>query len=724
MQRSDVRRSDVRRSDVTVTSRRERTGAGGRGRWVTVWVCVAAVVLSLVSVVNRLDAAIGPTFTPLGEPAVGGRVTSISLQPGGTGVALVGGDMLGVARSSNGGASWTPATGLHSYEMADFTWDPLHPNQVWVGSMSGPALSSDGGINFAPMRNGMPALSGYPYSSPVQRVVYLDDNSVLAFGGSQRRWSEENGHPERYGTVWFANRASSTSAWSDWTSRSTLPGNIVTASKVGNTVWAVVRGGTAPGVYRSDNVGASWTRAAAPGGSHEELSDLAVHPTQANTIWVTRAARVNGNTVVPGAVYRSTTGGSSWSGAINPPPTGGGNVDQVTGFEAIEAAASVSGDTPPVLYISDVGQFVKKTYRSTDGGDNWTVILDNAKVSALPAAYSGGGDMFTLAVDPANANSLYAGSQEHLLSYNHTTGNWTDRASTWDTLTQKWKGNGFSGLVSSRVVFGPEGSNKLSLNALDGGNLLQSGDGGGTWTRPLAGGIRFTNGVRNPGNDWMDQWMGAVDTAYSSDGKVYVLKGMFGWFAGVAISTGDGTPFTLNEGTNGLPIGMTFTDRQVTAIETLRPNEVIFTMDGCIWRTTNAGGNWAKESRSCSLGLGDIVKDPNTDGVIYAQGKTAVYRSGDFGKTFSALAGSRRGISPGATAGSKGRLAIAKTGATNGLYATSLDGANKGVYKWTGSAWVNVTPTAPSLAEQERMFDIAVDPTNANRVAVVVLDHP
>jgi hypothetical protein len=168
---------------------------------------------------------------------------------------------------------------------------------------------------------------------------------------------------------------------------------------------------------------------------------------------------------------------------------------------------------------------------------------------------------------------------------------------------------------------------------------------------------------------------------------------------------------------------MTFTDRQVTAIEVLRSNEVIFTMDGCIWRTTNGGGSWAKESRSCSLGLGDIVKDPTSTGVIYVQGKSAVYRSNDFGKTFSAMA-ARRGISPGATAGSKGRLAIAATGASGGLYATSLDGANKGVFKWTGTGWVNVTPAAPTLAEKERMFDIAVDPTNPQRVAVVVLDHP
>ncbi len=703
-----------------VGARRKRSGRVCRGRLMAVVLCVTAVVLSLVTVVNRLDAATSPAFTPLGEPGVGGRVTSISVSPHDPLRVLVGGDMLGAALSTDGGDSWTPSTGLPSYEMADFTWNPNNTNEVWAGSMSGPVLSTDGGARFNPVRGGaMGGLSGYPYSSPVQRIVYLNNDTVLAFGGSQRRWSEENGHPERYGRVWVATRAS---GWS-WTLQATLPGNIVTASRVDTTIWALVRGGTAPGVYRSTDSGSTWNRTVlAPGGSHDELSDLAVHPSNPSIVWVTRAARTSGNSVLSGAVYRSDDGGGSWT-ALNLPTTGVGNVDQVTSFEAIEVGMSAG---QPVLYTSDVGQFVKKTYRSLDGGANWATILDNSIldnsiIGNLPVAYSGGGDMFTLAVDPGNANSLYAGSQEHLLSYDGVANTWTDRASRWNIATGTWQGNGFSGLVASRVVFGPD--NSLSLNALDGGNLLQSADSGDTWSRPLA------NNIRASADDWMDQWMGAVDTAYSANGQnVYVLKGMFGWFAGVAISTNRGQSFTLNEGSNGLPVGMTFTDRKVTAIEVLRrpgstQDEVIFTMDGCIWRTTNGGGNWAKENRSCSLGLGDIVKDPITNGTIYVQGKTAVYRSTDYGKNFSAMA-MRRGISPGATAGSQGRLAIANTGLAGGLYATSMDGTRKGVFKWNGTAWVDVTPAAPTQEEHDRMFDIAVDPTNPSRVAVVVLDHP
>ncbi len=453
------------------------------------------------------------------------------------------------------------------------------------------------------------------------------------------------------------------------------------------TLWAVVRGGTTPGVYRSTNAGFNFARVSAPGGSHDELSDLAVHPTDPNILWVTRAARTSGRSVIPGAIYSTINGGVNWSqSAPLLGSTTAGNVDQVTGYEAIEAAATAPANGSPVLYTSDVGQFVKKTYRSINGGASWTPILSNPTVgTTLHAAYSGGADMFTLAVDPSNPNLVYAGSQEHLLSgLSDASGNftWTDRANSHNT-DGSHRGRGYSGLVAARVVFGPATSNKVSLNGLDGGNLLQSADGGFSWNRPLAtGNIRL-----NTDNDWMDQWMGAVDTTYADPNTIYLLKGMFGWFAGIAKSTNGGVSFTLTEGSNGLPTGMTFTDRKVTAIEALRTDEVVFTMDGCIWRTINGGGWWAKENKSCALGLGDLVRNPDPVNPLhlFAQGSSAVYESLDGGRTFKALS-IRRGISPGATAGAKGRLALGRNSVSGAwvLYASSTDG-------WR--PWCSIIPT-------------------------------
>lgn len=688
---------------------------------------VAAVAMSVVAV-GRVDASVSPStarFSSLHEPGVGGRVTAISKQPGG-GRLLVAGDMLGVAYSDDDGASWSPSTGLASYEMADFTWDPVAPDSVWVGSMSGPAWSSDGGATFTSMRAGMPASIGYPYNSPVQRVVYLGDDRVLAFGGSQRQWSEDNGHPEHYGSVWHATRDPG-GPWSAWAKLATpLAGNIVTATRAGDVLYAVIRGGTKAGVWKASVENPqTWVQLPAPGGANDELSDLAVHAADPTKVWVTRAARASRRSTLPGAIYRSVDGGQTWTTSSPPSPATGGNVDQATGYEAIEAAPSAD-QAIPVLYVSDVGQYRKVTYRSLDGGDTWAAILTPTDLDGK-VAYSGGADMFTLAVDPANPWKVYGGSQEHLLSGVSSDGSsftWTDLASE-QVAVGTWRGRGFAGLVSTRATFLPGGA--LALNAMDGGNLLITHPDGGSWSRPLAQASR-PNGAAN---GWMDDWMGAVDTTSDAAGQtVYVLKGQIGWFAGVAKSTDGGRTFTILEAAgNGLPTGMDFADRKVTAIQALRDGEVVFTMDGCIWRTVDGGVKWAKERRSCSLGLGDLALDPTDESRnrLIAQGTSGVYSSLDGGRTFKPVTKTGTTFSPGAAAGD-GRVATAEdAGGQLILYATSTQSQNPGLWRYAGSAtgWVRQATNA-GLPDQaaDYIYDVAVDPTAPDRVAAAVIDFP
>lgn len=709
-----------------------------RRRWLALCLLIAVLAAVLATVLTGEDRPARARFRSLGAPGVGGRVTAISVQPGTTngsddeGTVLVAGDMLGAAWSSDLGSSWLPATGLLSYEMADFTWDPLNTAEVWVGSMSGPARSTDGGRTFAPARAGMDELSSYPYSSPVQRIVYLDGgNRIIAVGGSQRRWSEDNGHPERYGRIWYASRANASSPWSAWALRATLPGNVVTASRSGNHLYAVVRGGSGAGVYRSDDDGETFTRLGAPAGSHDELSDLAVHPLDSATLWVARAARSSADgAVIPGGTYRSTDAGATWTD-VSPPTDGSGGVDQVSGFEAIEASATVpAGGTTasgqPVLYTSDVGQDRKTTYRSDDGGGHWTAILteDDVHGPSMELAYSGGADMFTLAVDPDDPYLVFGGSEEHLLSGRADPANlaagtvWTDRASRRNP-DGSWSGRGFDGLVATRAVFNRFRPGVVSLNAMDGGNLLQSFDGGRTWRRPLAA----SPPIRSEGDAWMDSWFGAYDTTYADEQTVYVLKGQIGWFAGVAKSTDGGQTFTvLERAGNGLPTGIDFADHQTTAIEALRPDEVVLTMEGCLWRSIDGGANWAKEPATCPLGLGDLVRDPTTPTTLFAQGSSAVYRSLDAGRTFTPLSGKQGGARPGATAGN-GRLGLGQHADRRlVLYASSTEGAATGLYRWDGAAgWTRV---AANQAFSDHIGDVAVDPTNPDRVAAVVADRP
>src|SRR5262249_2908196 len=87
-------------------------------------------------------AAVSPNFSlgwfPLGELGVGGRITGLAVDPINPSVMLVGGDMLGVGLSVDGGRTWQATTGFSSWEINAFTWDPSNPAVVWVGTLSGP----------------------------------------------------------------------------------------------------------------------------------------------------------------------------------------------------------------------------------------------------------------------------------------------------------------------------------------------------------------------------------------------------------------------------------------------------------------------------------------------------------------------------------------------------------------------------------------------------------
>jgi photosystem II stability/assembly factor-like uncharacterized protein len=157
------------------------------------------------------------SWTPLGEPGVGGWITGLAIDPFDPGHFLAAGDMLGAANSTDGGRTWGPTFGLADAEMARYTYHPTRQGEVWVGTMGGPYVSTDGGATWQERRNGMPPVVDVAYSAPVELVLVdpADPNRLLAFGGSHRQW-ESLGSPA-WGAVWL-----STDAGATWAHLSTV----------------------------------------------------------------------------------------------------------------------------------------------------------------------------------------------------------------------------------------------------------------------------------------------------------------------------------------------------------------------------------------------------------------------------------------------------------------------------------------------------------------------
>lgn len=169
---------------------------------------LAWILFGLNSLATAAPPATPLHWQPLGEPGCGGAMVGLAVSPFDSKRLLVSGDMLGVGLSTDQGNSWQATYGFKTWEMSDLTWHPTDPNTVWIGSMSGPYVSHDGGVHWASKRAGMPAPIGYGYSVPIEKVLFDPADAthahLLACGGSSRHWGFDGGQGDHatWGVVW------------------------------------------------------------------------------------------------------------------------------------------------------------------------------------------------------------------------------------------------------------------------------------------------------------------------------------------------------------------------------------------------------------------------------------------------------------------------------------------------------------------------------------------
>src|ERR1700722_9620339 len=121
------------------------------------WVQLGALWLLMAGLIPGVSPASAPRWDPLYDPGAGGWMVSIEVSPFDSQKLVLGGDILGVGTSENAGQTWQPSMGLVAgWEMGDATFHPTDPNVVWIGSLSGPYKSTDGGKNWTLKRNGFP----------------------------------------------------------------------------------------------------------------------------------------------------------------------------------------------------------------------------------------------------------------------------------------------------------------------------------------------------------------------------------------------------------------------------------------------------------------------------------------------------------------------------------------------------------------------------------------
>ena len=640
------------------------------------------------------------TFSPLGEPGVGGRITSIALDPTNPDRVFVGGDLLGIALTDDFGQTWQSTTGLASWEIGDITTTPTADGRIWAGSLSGPQSSADG-VNWTLSRNGMPALSESQFSLAVEAVLVDPNNNarLLAFNGNQRNWvapgaiSPRNGQWDGDGSVW-----ESTDSGQSWSFLSTVSAasNIRAAAHNadGSLIYAAVAN---QGVFVSTDSGASWQSSGA-GLPHANPYDITAHPTDTQVAWVAmgEGPEVDGN-FLAGGIWKTVDGGANWTDANSDLSIVSNATAFNTGsFHQIVVAPS----QPDVLFTSNApGQAA--VYRSDDGGDSWSIVADGS--TPRPNAYDSALRAFDIGVHPTDANRVVIGSDDTLLGS-------VDGGQTWSDLTtsegqsRAFTGRGYSGLVSTDIVFNPADPDETILLGFDGGNFIQSTDGGVSWRRTVQD---------------ISAWGGAIEAGYSitNPDQIYVLLGQFDNFRGVGVSNNGGTSFSLTVGAGaglpevgnvpGGPNGEFPGGANGLAVIDDGGTDIVFAVvGGQLYRSENNGNSFTAHEGPTSLDEAiDVAAD--TAGTVFVTTASGAFTSTDGGLTFTATNDTPAGLSTLYTSASEPGV----------VYGIAFRSGEGGAYRFDGTTW-------------ERIFDdffshgIAVDPTNANNIAVVTTEQP
>jgi len=149
------------------------------------------------------------------------------------------------------------------------------------------------------------------------------------------------------------------------------------------------------GVYKSTNGGKTWSNIGLEKTRH--IADIAIHPTNADIVYVAAQGTVHGPNADRG-VYKSTDGGNSWNRVLF--------INDSTGI----ASLSMDMNNPRILYATSwehrrypwtvsSGGKGSAIWKTTDGGNTWTKLTEG-----LPDMMGKIG----ISVSRANSNRVFA----------------------------------------------------------------------------------------------------------------------------------------------------------------------------------------------------------------------------------------------------------------------------------------------------------------------------
>ena len=582
-------------------------------------------------------------------------------------------------------ANWTSIGPANiAGRMLDIAFDPNNASIIWAGAADGGIWkSTSGGSSWSPAEDQLPTLA-------VGCIATHPTNSNILYIGT----GEGSFNGDAILGVGVLKSTNGGSTWSQtglsWQlSQGQAVNRMVINPSDPNVLVAAARAGA----YRTSDGGTTWTRTLGSSGTWD-AKDIVMDPSNTNNLYVALGYPWGNSN---NGVYKSTDNGMSWTKLTNGLPTS-------TSMGRISLGISRSNSSTLYAGIANTianGSTLLGIYRTTDGGDTWTLQ------SSSPNHYNGQGWYNNvIAVDPLNASTVYSGGTPlykstndgvswtaitgsvhvdfHAIAFNAGTlyvgcdgGIWksTNGGSSWSDLN--------AGLVT--MQFYKMGSDFNNSNKAMGGTQDQGTNeysGSQTWTKRLGG----------DGGEVVYDYSNS-NIAYGEYQNGYHLKTVNGGSSWSAIN-------------NGVPSGPWVTPFTMNPVD----HNVLYTIgSGDLYTTSNGGTNWSLLFNATESFSTDIQVAPSDAQVIYACGYNAIYQSTNSGTSFSK-------ISSTLPASSITAMAVHPT-QSSALFVTNGGwSATSHVFKTVdgGGSWQNVTNNLPNVP----CNSIVIDPSNPSIVYV------
>ncbi len=384
------------------------------------------------------------------------------------------------AQAFRGGSAWTfRGPDNVGGRVTDLAVHPTDADIVYAGAAEGGVLkTTNGGTTWTPIFDDQPALSVGDVTLDPQNpnVVYVGTGEVNPGGGSVA-----------YGGLGVFRSTDAGSSWSSLGLEATSSiGRIVIDPTDSDRIFVAATGrlwATNPerGVYRSTDGGSNWDRVLYVA-DDAGCVDLVMRPDDPDVLFAAIWQRLRQPEVYDYggplcAVYKSTDGGDSWSivgGGLKTPSNNSGRI-----------GISLSAQNPDYMHVvyADRTGFFDGLYRSTNGGTSWNRTNDGA----LSDVFSSFGWWFgNCRTHPTNPDVVFV---QGLDFYRTTNGG------------ASWNSAGGSMHVDHHALeFGP-GSSPVIYAGNDGG-IYRSVNGGTAWSfvgnQPIGQFYRVALDAQNP----------------------------------------------------------------------------------------------------------------------------------------------------------------------------------------------------------------------------------